>query len=139
MVCSFVQNALTKQIPQFLESLSVPANVEGFSKLTPDELIKLAYVLVPTVLVLLGFRSIVSLLFAAPSKPTRVNNKIDLGNAKVANVVPIPEAMAKAEQNDGKVVFCRCWKSKTFPFCDGSHVKHNKETGDNVGPLVLKK
>ena len=75
--------------------------------------------LVPTVLVLLGLRSIVSLLFAAPSKPTRVNNKIDLSNAKVANVVPIPEAMAKAEQNDGKVVFCRCWKSKTFPFCDG--------------------
>ena len=26
-----------------------------------------------------------------------------------------------------------------FPRCDGSHTKYNKETGDNVGPLVLKR
>jgi len=25
-----------------------------------------------------------------------------------------------------------------FPMCDGSHNEHNKKTGDNVGPLVLK-
>ena len=25
-----------------------------------------------------------------------------------------------------------------FPVCDGSHNEHNKESGDNVGPLVLK-
>ena len=27
-----------------------------------------------------------------------------------------------------KAVICRCWKSGTFPLCDASHVKHNKET-----------
>lgn len=26
-----------------------------------------------------------------------------------------------------------------FPYCDGSHSKHNDETGDNVGPLIIKK
>ena len=26
-----------------------------------------------------------------------------------------------------------------FPLCDGAHNKHNEETGDNVGPLVLKR
>lgn len=26
-----------------------------------------------------------------------------------------------------------------WPYCDGSHGKHNKETGDNVGPVVIKK
>ena len=26
-----------------------------------------------------------------------------------------------------------------FPRCDGSHNQHNKETGDNVGPLVCKR
>ncbi|XP_019149703.1 PREDICTED: CDGSH iron-sulfur domain-containing protein NEET [Ipomoea nil] len=35
--------------------------------------------------------------------------------------------------------YCRCWRSGTFPLCDGGHVKHNKATGDNVGPLLLKK
>ncbi|XP_077389001.1 CDGSH iron-sulfur domain-containing protein 1 [Festucalex cinctus] len=38
-----------------------------------------------------------------------------------------------------KAVYCRCWKSKKFPFCDGAHSKHNEETGDNVGPLIIKK
>ena len=36
-----------------------------------------------------------------------------------------------------KAVMCRCWKSGTFPLCDAAHVKHNKETGDNVGPLII--
>ena len=25
-----------------------------------------------------------------------------------------------------------------FPICDGSHSKHNEESGDNVGPLVIR-
>ena len=25
-----------------------------------------------------------------------------------------------------------------FPYCDGAHNKHNKETGDNVGPVNIK-
>ena len=28
---------------------------------------------------------------------------------------------------------------KQFPFCDGSDTKHNEETGDNMGPLIIKK
>lgn len=31
------------------------------------------------------------------------------------------------------MAFCRCWKSSTFPYCDGSHAKHNEECGDNCG------
>ncbi|XP_062856671.1 CDGSH iron-sulfur domain-containing protein 1 [Trichomycterus rosablanca] len=38
-----------------------------------------------------------------------------------------------------KVVYCRCWRSKKFPYCDGAHTKHNEETGDNVGPLIIKR
>nr|CDS29709.1 expressed protein [Hymenolepis microstoma] len=36
-----------------------------------------------------------------------------------------------------KTCFCRCWKSKKFPYCDGAHNAYNKDTGDNIGPLVI--
>ncbi|KAL4859347.1 CDGSH iron-sulfur domain-containing protein NEET [Chlorella vulgaris] len=41
---------------------------------------------------------------------------------------------------DGKkqVSYCRCWRSATFPLCNGAHVAHNKASGDNVGPLLVK-
>lgn len=44
--------------------------------------------------------------------------------------------MDKINAGDKKV-YCRCWLSGTFPLCDASHVAHNKETGDNVGPLIV--
>ena len=59
----------------------------------------------------------------------KMNNKIDLDSPKVATI-------EKMQEGDKKV-YCRCWKSETFPLCDGSHMAHNKETGDNVGPLIL--
>ena len=65
-------------------------------------------------------------------KPNRVNECIKLDSNKVVDTVDI-------EDMGDKGVFCRCWKSKKFPYCDGSHAKHNSETGDNVGPLIIKK
>ncbi|CAG2162826.1 unnamed protein product [Oppiella nova] len=43
------------------------------------------------------------------------------------------------EDMGAKTVFCRCWRSKKFPLCDGAHIKHNEDTGDNVGPLIVQK
>ncbi|GMR38615.1 hypothetical protein PMAYCL1PPCAC_08810 [Pristionchus mayeri] len=63
---------------------------------------------------------------------SRVNTKIKLGEPKVADTVDL-------EDIGDKKAFCRCWKSEKFPYCDGSHGKHNKETGDNLGPLIVKK
>ena len=34
---------------------------------------------------------------------------------------------------DKQAVYCRCWKSGTFPLCDASHVKHNKVRGGEEG------
>jgi CDGSH-type Zn-finger protein len=34
--------------------------------------------------------------------------------------------MLKVEDLPKKAVFCRCWKSKKFPYCDGAHAKHNQ-------------
>ncbi len=36
------------------------------------------------------------------------------------------------------VAFCRCWQSEKFPYCDGTHRRVNAETGDNVGPVVVR-
>ncbi|GIY48540.1 CDGSH iron-sulfur domain-containing protein 1 [Caerostris darwini] len=64
-------------------------------------------------------------------KKKRINKKIQLESDKIVHVVDIEDVGKKA-------VFCRCWKSEKFPYCDGSHNKHNECTGDNVGPLIVK-
>jgi CDGSH-type Zn-finger protein len=62
-----------------------------------------------------------------------INESIDKESPKVVNTLKLSEMKGK------KAVMCRCWKSTTFPGCDGSHAKHNEATGDNVGPLIIEK
>ncbi|XP_057952181.1 CDGSH iron-sulfur domain-containing protein NEET [Malania oleifera] len=62
-----------------------------------------------------------------------INPEIRKSEEKVVDSVIV------SELSKPLTAYCRCWRSRTFPLCDGSHVKHNKATGDNVGPLLLKK
>ncbi|CAD5214226.1 unnamed protein product [Bursaphelenchus xylophilus] len=64
------------------------------------------------------------------ARKARCNGKIKLDTDKVVDSTDI-------EDIGEKKAFCRCWKSEKFPYCDGSHNKHNKDTGDNVGPLIV--
>ncbi|KAJ8250517.1 hypothetical protein COCON_G00224390 [Conger conger] len=61
-----------------------------------------------------------------------VNLDLQKDNPKVVHAFDI-------EDLGDKAVYCRCWRSKKFPLCDGAHAKHNQETGDNVGPLIIKR
>mmetsp|Transcript_19964 Transcript_19964/g.27651 ORF Transcript_19964/g.27651 Transcript_19964/m.27651 type:complete len:103 (-) Transcript_19964:142-450(-) len=59
-----------------------------------------------------------------------INKNVKKEEAKVVDMLSCSEIK-------GKAVMCRCWKSAKFPYCDGKHVEHNKNTGDNVGPLII--
>ncbi|KAG8593094.1 hypothetical protein GDO81_000719 [Engystomops pustulosus] len=86
------------------------------------------------VLALLGYLAIRPFLpKKKQQKDSLINLKIQKENPKVVNEINIEDL------HIAKAAYCRCWRSKTFPVCDGSHNKHNELTGDNVGPLILKK
>jgi CDGSH-type Zn-finger protein len=83
--------------------------------------------------------AILSILLAGGKGSGQINLSIMKSEPKVATMCPIKDIEDAVSKSDkGVVAYCRCWRSKTFPFCDGSHVKHNKSTGDNTGPLVIK-
>ena len=47
--------------------------------------------------------------------------------------------LARAQATGEPVALCRCFRSSEFPYCDGvGHHRHNRESGDNVGPVVLR-
>ena len=82
----------------------------------------------------IGYRMLSSQLHAEASASNeacegRFNKKIDLDSEKVVNTIELASG--------GKAVLCRCWKSAKFPLCDGAHAQHNKETGDNLGPVIV--
>lgn len=43
----------------------------------------------------------------------------------------------KAEELPKMAVFCRCWRSSKFPYCDGAHAKHNQVCKLSHGVLRL--
>jgi len=126
-----VSRVIKVQLPNYLKSLPIPSTLGGFLKLSGNEWVQLVpFVVTTSVVVYL----VVSALLPSKKKPDQdwVNKKHQKDKDKVADVIEI-------EDLGEKTVFCRCWKSKKFPHCDGSHNQHNQETGDNVGPVVLKR
>ncbi|XP_028917226.1 CDGSH iron-sulfur domain-containing protein 1 [Ornithorhynchus anatinus] len=81
---------------------------------------------------MIGYLAYKKFLCKDKHKKSVVNLHIQKDNPKVVHAFDM-------EDLGDKAVYCRCWRSKKFPFCDGAHTKHNDETGDNVGPLIIKK
>ena len=97
-------------------------------------------------------------VYSCEGKNHPINPSIRKDEAKVVDTVDV------SQQEKNQVAYCRCWRSGTFPMCDGtyylciqcdsidasavilmvlssvgSHMKHNEAEGDNVGPLLVKK
>ena len=121
--------------PKYLERLPFPKDWDAFLKLNNDQWLKLVPFLVTFLFILVVQTKGLVALFARKPKLGQVNHAVKKG---VAKVVDFDSLTSVGDTADAKKVFCRCWKSKKFPYCDGSHVAHNRETGDNVGPLIVK-
>lgn len=69
---------------------------------------------------------------SSAAKGSQINTTVKKDQPKVVDTFDV-------EDLGNKSVFCRCWKSKKFPYCDGAHGNHNKECGDNIGPLIIQR
>ncbi|XP_018942549.1 CDGSH iron-sulfur domain-containing protein 1-like isoform X1 [Cyprinus carpio] len=118
---------MASQVPG-LSALTKPGLIPGF-KVSKDQLITIVPVAVAAAL----STYLLTRYFSSQSSPKgRVNMSVNKDSPKVVHSFDM-------EDIGNKAVYCRCWRSKKFPYCDGAHTKHNEETGDNVGPLIIKK
>ncbi|XP_020288704.1 CDGSH iron-sulfur domain-containing protein 2 homolog [Pseudomyrmex gracilis] len=116
-------------VPNYLAGLPIPDSIGGWFRLGVKDWLAL---LPPTALLVgVGYMSYRAFCpHGRPSPCGRVNRTIKKDVAKVVDEIDI-------EDIDKKAVFCRCWRTENWPYCDGSHGCHNKEHGDNVGPLII--
>ncbi|KAF7265441.1 hypothetical protein GWI33_021100 [Rhynchophorus ferrugineus] len=118
-------------IPSYLSNLPIPDSFGGWFRLGFKDWLAL----VPPTALAAGVGYTVYRAYCPKARPScsgKLNQVIQLSNPKVVDTIDV-------EDISGKAAFCRCWKSKNWPYCDGSHAAHNKETGDNVGPVIVKK
>ncbi len=41
------------------------------------------------------------------------------------------------QKSNERKAYCRCWQSKKFPLCDGSHRAFNAEHDCALGPIII--
>ncbi|XP_034487008.1 CDGSH iron-sulfur domain-containing protein 2 homolog [Drosophila innubila] len=129
-----ISHLVKSTLPNYLSNLPIPDSFGGWFKLSFKDWLAL---IPPTAVVAgIGYASYLAFCPAAQGrcsqKNGRCNNHVRKHEAKVVDMIDVEDIAEKA-------AFCRCWKTKNWPYCDGSHAEHNKQTGDNVGPVVIKK
>ncbi|XP_071952781.1 CDGSH iron-sulfur domain-containing protein 2 homolog A-like [Antedon mediterranea] len=124
---------ITVTFPNYLRNLPIPDTLAGFGDLTGSDVLRI----VPLVGALAAAVYLVVSAMKGKKddqpKPPKVNfNCLDKDKDKIVDSFDV-------EDLGNKTCFCRCWRSKKFPYCDGSHNKHNEACCDNVGPLIIQK
>jgi len=153
-----IKQAITRTLPTYLGSLPLPDTFEGWATLNQHEWATLA----PFIVTLLTVVYLTTYLLAPPKQkkiPVRraaaecsghiLSRWLQPAHARTHSAQQVNHSVKKTEakvvdfcyiddiEDSGKKVLCRCWKSKTFPYCDGAHVKHNETTGDSARPWSL--
>ncbi|GAB6019632.1 hypothetical protein CHUAL_001194 [Chamberlinius hualienensis] len=122
-----LSNTVKIHVPNYLSSLPIPNSVGQIFKTSAKEWLRLLP-LIGTV----SFISWVTFTRFFPRNKHAVNPNFQKESDKVVHCFDIEDLGAK-------VSLCRCWRSQKFPYCDGTHNEYNTKTGDNVGPVVIKK
>ncbi|KAJ9586653.1 hypothetical protein L9F63_019755 [Diploptera punctata] len=128
-----ISQLIRVSLPNYLSSLPIPDSIGGWFKLGVRDWASL----IPFGAAVAGL-TYMSYRAFCPKAREQIIKKINV-NPDIKKDVPKVVDSFDVEDIAEKASFCRCWRSKKFPYCDGAHGAYNKETGDNVGPLVIKR
>uniref|UniRef100_H2Y8F0 Iron-binding zinc finger CDGSH type domain-containing protein n=1 Tax=Ciona savignyi TaxID=51511 RepID=H2Y8F0_CIOSA len=106
-------------VPSYLSSIPIPTSFSGFIKLSVKEWAHLV-----SFSAVLGGASYLAVKpyydqYMGAQKDSIMNFRIEKQKEKVYDIIDVEDLGEKTN-------FCRCWRSKKWPFCDGSHNAFNK-------------
>ncbi|KAG5454924.1 CDGSH iron-sulfur domain-containing protein 2 A [Clonorchis sinensis] len=125
---NFLHDLVCVHTSNLLSSVPIPKTFGGIFHLGFKDILGLTVFSAITTAV--GYSVYTTCMVHLGKKKSLVNLDVNKHVNKCVDIVDI-------ESITDKKCFCRCWRSSKFPYCDGSHCKHNEETGDNVGPLII--
>nr|CAB3231327.1 CDGSH iron-sulfur domain-containing protein 2 homolog A-like [Phallusia mammillata] len=119
-------------VPNYLKNVPIPRTFKGFLDLSVKDWAHLV-----------SFSAVVGSAGYFAFKPYYdkyrgiqqehiMNFNIEKSKEKVYDIIDVEDLAEKTN-------FCRCWRSKRWPYCDGSHNLHNQLTGDNVASIIMER
>ncbi|KAH8232498.1 hypothetical protein KR032_008281 [Drosophila birchii] len=130
-----ISHLVKSTLPNYFSNLPIPDSAGGWFKLSFKDWLTL----IPPTVVVAGIGYTGYLAFCPATRERRLAKNSGCCNNQFRKHEPKVVDMIDMEDIADKAAFCRSWKTKNWPYCDGSHGDHNKQTGDNVGPIVIKK